>query len=348
MKALNLIAIFLLSIACLQSAHAQSISKEKRLSGRFPANRGKLVIDNRFGKLDINTWDRPEVTVDITIVAKARTAQDAQDLLEKVSITEPGSTSGIYYKTVINRNNYITVDAGFTIDYVIHMPRGHNAQFINRHGDVDIEDVDGKLEIDLSYGALKTGAIRGSDKQISVGYGSARIASIETGTIKASYSKLSIDKAGSIKVSNQYQKTIIGTVRDLDIDQKYGDLDIGSVHQLKCNIQFAGLYIDKLLKSADVGLRYGTGARFDYVGPDVNRINVRASYSNVSFHLDNSANLAGELQVAYGNVRSSASAVALTKSGSGSSMHGSTYQMKMGSGRGDIAVDANYGNILFR
>ena len=337
-------------VACMLTvtvAFGQNV-KEKKFSGRFAASRGKLMIDNRYGKVDINTWDRNEVTVDITVTAKAKSMGRVQELLDRVSISEPGNGSnGINYKTIIGKGQTVNnLNGEFSVDYVINMPRKHTAEFINKFGDMDIEDVEGKLKINLEYGNLKTATVRGSDPDIHVKFGSATIASMESGSIDIGYSKLSIERAGSIKVSNEFGKTTIGIIRDLDITQRYGDLKIGTVNRLKGSVEFAGLDVDKLLKSVQMTMDHGSGARFDYVGPDVDNINVKTSFSNQYYHFDKAASLSADITTSFGKVNNDAGNVSLTESKP--DRHGGIYKGKVGSGRGNMDLSASYGNIVFR
>jgi hypothetical protein len=346
MKSLYILATCLVAFISFPTAYAQNVSREKKFSGRFPADKGKLVIDNRYGKLDINTWDKNEVTVEITVTAKAKSPEKAEDLLDRVSIKEPDKGAGIYYKTVIEKS--VVTNGEFKIDYVINMPRRQTATFINKYGDINISDVDGKLDIDLAYGNLQTASIKGSDNDIKVRFGSATINSIEAGTISSSYSRLSIDKAGNLDVSNQFANTVIGTARSVDIEQKYGDFKIGAVNQLKGTVQYAGLSVDKLLKNTQITLKYCSTAKFNYVGPDVNNVDVTSGFSNISFHFDNAASLSADLSVSFGNAHNNASNISLTAYDNSSFGNTSKYKMKVGTGRGNMTLKMEYGNVVFK
>jgi hypothetical protein len=350
MKRLYIIIACVLSISMMPVAYGQKITKEKKISGRFSADKGRLVIDNRYGNLDINTWDRNEITVDITITAKSGSASDAQELVDRVRITEPKNNGQeIYYKTEIENRKTGINNSEFRIDYVINMPRRHTAEFINKYGNIDLQDLEGKLTIQLQYGSLKTGTLKGGDKNIKVDYGSAIIPSIETGSIVLSYSKLSIEKAGSIKVFNMYQKTTIGTVQNLDIDQKYGDVKIGSANHLKGNIQYGSLTIDKLLKTVQMNCKHCSDLKFAYVGPEVDNIDVHSDFSNQFYHFDRAANLSANLQVSYGNIENKAGNVALISLDNNRPGKSTTYKGKIGSGnRGNMELDVSYGNVTFR
>jgi len=349
MKNLFIIATWLYSVTLSPAAYAQTVSKEAKISARFSGVKEKLVIDNRYGKLTINTWDKNEVTVDITVTAKAKSADDAQKILEAISITQPKDKSdGIYYKTVIGKQKHGITSSEMSINYVINMPRRQTAEFTNKFGDIELSDVTGKLTIDLEYGALKTGALSGSDNDIKVSFGSATIAYIEAGSIKSSYSKLSIGKAGTIDVSNQFETTTITSVRDLHIEQKYGDLKIGTVGQLKGSAQFASLSVDKLQKSLQMTLKYSSSASFDNIGPEVDNLDINSSFSSLYFHFDNDASLAGDVDVSFGSVDNNSQNISFTTLRSGMAGQGSSYKAKIGSGRGTLALNVSYGNIVVK
>lgn len=345
MKSIYLLAACLLLITGMPAANGQTVLKEKKFSGHFPASRGKLVIDNRYGKLTISTWDKNEVTVNITVTAKGTSSGHAQQLLDRISITEPPAQgSGIHYKTVIGNS---TVTGGeFRIDYVVSMPRSHAAAFINKHGDIDLADMQGKLEIDLEYGSLKTAGIRGTDKDIRVGFGSATIPSIEAGSIRLLHSNLAIGNAGTIRVANQNGNTTINASRFLDIDQKYGDLRIGSANQLKGTVQYASMTVDKLLKSVQLTIKYCTKAAFSYIGPEVSNIDVDASFSNLSYDFDRAASLSAEMTVSFGNVSSDWGASLNT--GAARPGQAVVHRIKIGGGQGTMKLNVGYGNIALR
>lgn len=348
MKSLYIFAAYMLIAACFPVAYGQNITKEKKVSGRFSADRGKLVIDNQYGKLDINTWDRNEVTVEIVITAKANSEGKAQEMLDKVNIVEPGAGGDIRYKTLIGKGKSFTTKGEFRIDYSINMPRRHTAEFTNKFGDIVMTDVDGKLTIDLQYGALKTGAIRGQEKSIKVDFGSAVIASVDAGAIRSSYSSLSISKAGNLSVSNQFGKTDIGSVRDLDIDQKYGDLKLNSVSQLRGNVQFAGVVVGRLQKSAQLTLEHCSGAKFEHVQSEVDNLVIDADFSNLSFHFEEGAGMTANITQSFGRMSTKGSGLSLAEAKVDNVGQNATYRGKLGSGRGNMTLKVTYGNITFK
>src|ERR1700733_3546477 len=86
---ITLIAVFL--IQCIKSSAQEEklIIKQKKISKHFNVKAtDKLSIENRFGNVIINTWDKNEVTVDITENGKAKTDARARELLGNIDVKE--------------------------------------------------------------------------------------------------------------------------------------------------------------------------------------------------------------------------------------------------------------------
>jgi hypothetical protein len=46
----------------------------------------QLSIENKFGKVHVNTWDRNEITVDITMIGRANDADRAQRIVDAIDV----------------------------------------------------------------------------------------------------------------------------------------------------------------------------------------------------------------------------------------------------------------------
>src|SRR6476661_8753086 len=58
--------------------------KSKRINKVFKVNAtDKLDIENSFGKIHINTWDKNEITVEVVMIARANSEEKAQEILDK-------------------------------------------------------------------------------------------------------------------------------------------------------------------------------------------------------------------------------------------------------------------------
>ena len=340
----------LLFMTLLCNTAAADVTKEKKLAAHYTVQSAdRLVLDNKFGLVHINTWDKNEVNVDITIRATAATQDKAEQALDRVSIRQEGNDHGghrIYYKTNMatgRQNNSTSV----AVDYVISMPRKMWLDITNKFGDIYVDDFAGHLNIDLSYGAFSSRNISGADKTIHVAYGHGNMSAIDEGTFDLSYSNFTIDKAQRISVKNVFGKLDIGTVQHLDIDQKYGNLDIGAADVLAGTIDYAGINVDVLNKSVALTLKYCNKTDFRKIAPSVNNISINAAYSSLYFHLERGLNMAANIDIGYGEVKNDMRQLLELDMISRTSQ-GTVYKGKAGTGAGNMILSMKYGNIAFR
>ncbi|RZL62137.1 MAG: hypothetical protein EOO93_10240 [Pedobacter sp.] len=74
--------------------------KAKSFTKSFGIDRSdKISLNNQFGSITIKTWDKNEIKVDIDMKAYAKTAEEAQKLIDDVSISATKSGDLVSYKT---------------------------------------------------------------------------------------------------------------------------------------------------------------------------------------------------------------------------------------------------------
>ncbi len=329
------------------------VEKEKKVHNQYTVREGeKLVIDNMYGKVHINTWDKNEITIDITVTAKAKTEDEAQEILDRISFVASGDEDGgrqVYCKTVLAPQKHNIQESSMQIDYTINTPKKNAIDITNKYGDVFLADFMGKMRMNVSYGGLDIRAIHGGDKRIKVAFGSAIVGSVESGTFDISYSNLTIDDAGDIDVTNKYGNSDITEVQNLKVDQKYGNIEIGSVGSVTGNIDYTNFEIGDLKKSADLALKYCGKANIKSVGPGVEQLNIGAHYSSLSCHFAEGASLSADVATSYSSIKKAASFGPIElvdlNSNNANSQH---YKIKIGAGKGSMTIDAHYSNINFK
>ncbi len=328
------------------------VEKEKKEHKQYTVpDGGKLFIDNTYGKVHINTWDKNEITIDITVTAKAKNDEQAQEILDRISFSASGEEGGrnVFCKTVLATQKHNIEQSSMQIDYVINAPKKNALDIINKYGDVFLADFSGKLNMHVSYGGLDMQTITGGDKNIKVAYGSAMVSSIESGSFDISYTNLTIESAGKIDVTNKFGNSNITSVQNLSIDQKYGNVETGTVGHITGTIDYANLEIAELQTSANLALKYCGKADFKLIRQGVDQFVTEAYYSNVSLHLADAANLSMEIATSYSSVKKSATlkAVELTNI-TPNSMNSEHYRGKAGAGAGNMVINAHYSNINFK
>lgn len=226
----------------------------------------KLLINNQFGKVLINTWAKNEIKVDIEIKAFESSDKEAQGLVDGVKIEESKSGDLISFKTIIDRTSNVGIQRrndrgdrkGLWVDYVVYMPSRNPLDVTNKFGSISMTDFDGPVKIKSSYGSLSAADLQNRANMVDVKYGSAAIGKFG-GNIKVSYGSLNVGNANQINADVQYGLTSIERLTNGGtIESKYGDLEIAAVYG---DVRKLNISTDK--GSVTMGLKQPLDFEFD-------------------------------------------------------------------------------------
>jgi hypothetical protein len=184
----------------------------------------KLKVDNLFGSVEIHTWNKNEIKVDISIEVSANVEATAQKLIDGITISDSKSGGDINFKTSIkgtdkddnhNKNEKTTMK----INYDISMPASNPLQVSNQFGKTVVPDFKGDIELTSKFGSLTTGTLSNT-RSVNVEFGSAKIESVN-GPVSIKYSSAEIAKlVGNIKMNVEFS-----TVSKINIDNSLTGLD---------------------------------------------------------------------------------------------------------------------------
>lgn len=217
--------------------------KTKTYSKSYSVDRDdKLQISNMYGKVTINTWGKNEVKVDVEIKAYADDDDKAQDLLNRISISDSKDNNAVSFATKIKNDNGgnsfwgIFGSNGKTsvrkavINYTVYMPAKSALDVTNKYGAVILPDLFGKLNIKNSYGSLVAKTLYNTDNHISVSYGSAGIDYLSGGDLAVAYGSLNLQSGGKLNTQISYGSGKIGKLNASSIiNVRYGGLQVDAV-----------------------------------------------------------------------------------------------------------------------
>lgn len=209
-----------------------TVVKKKTYSRSFTVGSNeKVSFNNKFGELKINTWDKNEVKVDVTITAEANTDEKAQRILDHITIEDGKRDGGVYFKTKLAKNGPKWEKGekqGFHIDYVAYIPAKNPLNAQNEFGPLVIGDHQGDSWLQCKFGTLTTGKL-GNVKKLLVEFGKANIGSINNGRVDIKFSKASIDHLyGNVDINLEFcdvaKLKVDNATKELDIKNKYSHL----------------------------------------------------------------------------------------------------------------------------
>ncbi|QHT68889.1 hypothetical protein GXP67_20665 [Rhodocytophaga rosea] len=280
----------------------------KKISRSFNVSASdKLAIDNRYGKVHINTWDKNEITVNIEILARASSDSRAQEILDMITVDEEKTGGLISFKTRIGKNsgnNNWGKKSGYTINYTVSMPKKNPLQVKNMYGDMYLADYSGNGDISLSYGSMKLGRLSGENTvKLAYGSGSNSIAQLKQGSLDLAYSKLTLEETDKLDLNNSYSDINISRAGNLTMESKYGSVEIGSVNAVEGSSGYSGFRIGSLADKLDLNLRYCSGFKIGNISPKFNSITLDGNYSSFDLNFAKNASFNFDVDLQYADLQ---------------------------------------------
>lgn len=219
----------------------------------------KLSIQNQFGSVEVHTWTKNEIKVDVKIEVSANTNELAQKMIDKISVADAKNGSTISFKTSINNmNNSKGEKSSMSIDYDIYMPATNPLEVNNEFGPTIIPDYRGEVDLTSKFGSLTAGNLF-NVKAIQVEFGKATIASINNGKIVIKYSNSNLGSiSGNIKMNVEFTTGI-----KMNLDNNLTGLDLKASYSTVNLKPDAGLGASYNIQSSYGTLKNNTSIKFD-------------------------------------------------------------------------------------
>lgn len=287
--------------------------KAKTFSKAFGVDRGdKINLNNQFGSITIKTWDKNEIKVDVDMKAYAKTDDEAQKLIDDVSISATKTGDLVSYKTEMGERNGnwgSSVKNGKTIwrrevkvHYTVYMPANNSLSASQQYGNITMGDFAGPTSIKVQYGNLLAGNLTNTNNYISIQYGKGEVKDMGGAQIKHQYgSGITLGTiSNTLNLDAQYTSVKIAAVKGAtSIKHQYGNgTTIGSVSgALNVNTQYCGIKIGTLRGNLTSKAQYGN-VTIDEIeaGKDVD---VDAQYTAVKLGFANNYNGDFEVKTSY-------------------------------------------------
>jgi hypothetical protein len=288
----------------------------------------KLSIDNKFGKVVINTWNKNEVRVEVQIKSYADNDATAQKMIDAINISDNKSGDQISFRTNFGEgSNHSIWDLFNTqndhhkaeVNYTVYMPSRNNLEIDNRYGSTQVPDFDGKVNIDCAYGSFEGGALMHQSNAIHVRYGSAHIQGLSSS----------------------------------DVSVSYGSLDLGSADKLNGELRYSSAHIGKLKNAANIDASYAGDIRIESLDRNFNSFSYSGRYSGLKVGIENATNANFDITVRYGDFNYGDVPIEITEKTPSDDSKGwkptKNYKGHIGRGSSDkvINISTSYGGVKF-
>jgi len=337
---------------------------------------GSVKLENRYGEIKVETWERDEVRIEVTVKVSASDQDAADRMFDRIEINfsesgnQASATTNIgngrrQAKSIIDRiiggdwwNNGNSSN-DFRIYYRVQMPSSADLNTEAKYCDVELPNLSGNTKLKVGYGDLVSGDLSGSN-EISVSYGSARLGKLgEASTFRIRYSEGNIQGADELRYDGRYSESRIGPVNRLVADIGYEELDLESAEEIRLNGSYNKMNIDQVgrlfidgnynnfdvgqvIKELEVDAAYGD-LEIDGLSAGFDRVYIRTRYIAVEIDVDSDAGFEFELRSRHGGISYPSDAKMSVKEKEGSSRY---YRGSLaGKGNGKIDISTTYGDI---
>jgi hypothetical protein len=257
-----------------------AVEKIKKLTKSYSVDTNdQLAISSSYGKITINTWDKNEIKVDVEIKAYAQDDHSAQDLLDKVTISNSKSDNMISFKTNINNNegkSWFSMNfwgnnsdkEKVEIYYTVYMPANNALQLKTNYTNNTIPDMSGAVSLNMNYGDLQAGKLSGPTNKIGSNYFKMDIQTLNNAYLNCNYGSLKINNAKNLNANCNYSAVNLTSLSDVNsIKMNYGDFKLNKLAQdfktlsLNCNYSQTSITLNNFAVNFDITTLY---ANFKY------------------------------------------------------------------------------------
>ncbi len=347
---------------------------EKKLSKTFDVdNSGSVRLENRYGEINVETWSRNQVQVDVTIRVNATSKSKADETFDRIGIAfiagtnraetvtaiGKGSSSG-WLSSILN-GDWSGSSDDFKVYYQVKMPAAAELETVAKYCDVRLPNLSGDNILDVAYGDAIAGKLTGNNR-VDISYGSIRADELGRNTdLRLRYSEGTVRKADRLKYDGRYSEAEIGTVNRIDIDAGYEDIEIdkagtiymrGNYNDLDADevdrIDLDGSYSDYSIGKVNVSViarsNYGD-VEVDEFGLSFEKVDISTRYADVVLRMPNGAAYNVDVSTRYGDISIDGNgSLDRRQDGSSESVKGDIN----GGGKARVRVDTAYGDVALR
>ncbi|HEX2920311.1 MAG TPA: DUF4097 family beta strand repeat-containing protein [Bacteroidales bacterium] len=298
MKYRNLIilAIYLLLPGIVNAQ--KSNSETRNFIKSFAASREvTLDLKNKYGNINISSWDRDSVTIRAEVKAFASGRDKLEKMFEGVSVNISGSQLTIRAETEFSQSfsmiiesfkgmtgKMIPYDSRLEINYYIQAPEYINLRLENRYGDVFIENLTGSFTASISNGAFKAGSL-GKSTNLNLSFCDAIISKIASGSLESSLSEISIDETTDLTIESISSRLDFKKAGDLRIESRRDKFYIDELNSLYGNSYFTDFRINDLSKEIRINSKYGN-LDVNPIRREFKSVDITSSYSDISISFE--------------------------------------------------------------
>lgn len=282
-------------------AHAQ-FTETKEISKRFKVTpETRIEISNKYGKIELNTWDKDSVVFEIKIRVEAKKLSKLEKSVDDIDFEFTSSQHFLIARTKVGeklspiekeltrfRETLLQTDGSMEINYNVWLPKKNTLRVENKFGDIYIGDYSGDVEINLSNGNLKSHDFSGK-VNLTVNFARVTINQMKNGRFNCNYSDIYLKKAGSLTIESKSSTFEILELNNLDTNSRRDKFRIRLAERVEARGTFSNFRIGELTDRLSLRAEYGD-VDIEKIPPGFTSVfaETKSTDINLSFHEETS------------------------------------------------------------
>jgi len=276
------------------SVSAQNDSETRSFIKTVPVGRETtLEISNKYGTIQITPWNKDSAYIRAEVKAFAKDRSKFAKMFDGISVNITDSKYLVRAETKFTSNintlfesfkgmtnKIISYDSHIEIDYYINIPEYLNLKIENKYGDVYMEDNTGEFKISISNGSFKAHSL-GKKSSMTMVFCDAKINSMGSGNIDASFSEVSIGESDDLSINSISSKYNISKAGMLSGESRRDKFYIENIESLQGNAYFSDYKLNNVKREINLTTRYGS-VNADLIAKGFESININSGYSDLS------------------------------------------------------------------
>jgi len=255
-----------------------------------------LEVYNKYGNIHLFTWDKDSVKIKIDVQVKANKESKADKIFEYINFEFSNTKYYIIARTQFKQrgtfwsevsdlaNTLFSGNNKAQIDYFVYMPKGMQAKFENKFGNVYITDLSGDIDLKLSNGDFKANDLTGKF-DLKLSFGNASINSVESGNLNISYGELELGNAKDLIVESKSSTLNIEKVNSLKVNSRRDKFYIDELGSISGETSFSYLTLKNFNSDLNMNTEYGE-VNLSSIHPDFKMIELTSKYTDILMNMN--------------------------------------------------------------
>ncbi len=294
--------------------NASEVEVIKTIQKAYSLDGDELIkLSNKYGKIHINTWNKKQVTIEVTIRAYGPNEYTAQKRLDEVGIEFDRGSDEIEIATQHSHDMDVKLGKkGVHVTYRLNLPTSNPLQILSKFSDIYIGDREGNVNIKHANGKIVLGKLNGSKNNLQLAFAQTDIAYFGSGNLSLSYGRLQLTKANSLSMKADGTHIEIGQANELYVQTNLSNLNINEVREIKGTFNSADFRVAYLGGTLDMEVKYAKSFEIVHVGDNFRGVRLRSTYSPIRLAFGSEANFRFLAKIQFGELSYDSETVSMT------------------------------------